>query len=64
MTLIYYDVNMPKQSLHELFKKIREVIGDEALFLPKGFDVYLNASREQLIFAKNAIESALALIEK
>ena len=64
MTLIYYDVNMPKQNLHELSKKLRETIGDEVLFLPKGFDVYLNASREQLISAKNAIESALALIEK
>lgn len=64
MTLIYYDVNMPQQNLHELSKKLRETIGDEVLFLPKGFDVYLNASREQLISAKNAIESALALIEK
>lgn len=64
MTLIYYDVNMPKQNLHELSKKLRETIGDEVLFLPKGFDVYLNASRAQLISAKNAIESALALIEK
>ena len=64
MTLIYYDVNMPQQNLHELSKKLREAIGDEVLFLPKGFDVYLNASREQLISAKNTIESALALIEK
>lgn len=61
MTLIYYDPQMPKKDLHDLTQRIREIIGTEVLFLPKSFDVYLNASEEQLLSAKNTIEGALAL---
>lgn len=63
MTLIYYDIQMPKADLQVLTEKIREAIGDNMLFLPKSFDVYLNASKEQLISAKNTIEGALKLKE-
>lgn len=61
MTLVYYDPQMPKKSFHDLTQRIREVIGTEVLFLPKSLDVYLNASEEQLLSAKNTIEGALAL---
>jgi hypothetical protein len=54
---------MPKADLQIIFKKIQEVCGDDILFLPKTFDVYLNTPKEQLISAKNAIESALKLKE-
>lgn len=54
---------MPRADLQILTEKIRDAIGDNVLFLPKGFDVYLNASKEQLISAKNTIEGALKLKE-
>ena len=63
MTLIYYDTQMPRADLQILTDKIREAIGDNVLFLPKGFDACLNASKEQLISAKNTIEGALKLKE-
>ena len=63
MTLIYYDTQMPRADLQILTEKIREAIGDNVLFLPKGFDAYLNASKEQLISARNTIEGALKLKE-
>ena len=61
MTLIYYDMQTPRDELHWLTQKIRESVDDEILFLPKSFDVYLNVPKEQLLSAKNTIESALAL---
>lgn len=61
MTLIYYDMQMPRDELQGLAQKIRESIDDEILFLPKSFDVYLDVSEEQLLSVKNTIESALAL---
>lgn len=61
VTLIYYDMQMPRDEFHWLTQKIRESVDDEILFLPKSFDVYLNVSEEQLLSAKNTIESALAL---
>lgn len=63
MTLIYYDTQTPRVDLQVITEKIREVIGDNVLFLPKSFDAYLNASKEQLISAKNTIEGALKLKE-
>lgn len=63
MTLIYYDEQLPKHDLYKLCERIREILGDEVLFLPKSFSAYLNAPTEQLIAAKNAIETALKLRE-
>ncbi len=63
VTLFYYDNQMPKDSLQVLSKKLRESFGGEILFLPKGFDVYLNASKEQLLNAKALIDKALRLKE-
>lgn len=61
MTLIYYDINVPKDNLYILSQKIRETVDDAVLFVPKSFDVYLNASKEQLLSIKNTIDAALAL---
>lgn len=65
MTLLYYDKNTPVESLMDLAKKFREVLGEnsEILFLPKSIDVCLNASKEQLWAAKNMIETAIKLQE-
>lgn len=63
MTLIYYDINVPKDNLYILSQKIRETVDDAVLFVPKSFDVYLNASKEQLLSIKNTIDAALALKE-
>lgn len=63
MTLIYYDINVPKDNLYSLSQKIRETIDDEVLFVPKSFDIYLNASKEQLLSIKNTIDAALKLQE-
>ena len=63
MTLIYYDEQLPKHDLYKLCERIRESLGSEVLFLPKSFNAYLNASTEQLIAAKNAINAALKLRE-
>ena len=63
MTLIYYDEQLPKLDLYKLCERIRESLGSEVLFLPKSFNAYLNASTEQQITAKNAIEAALKLRE-
>jgi hypothetical protein len=54
---------MPQADLQVITEKLREAIGDNVLFLPKSFDVYLNASVEQLLSAKNTIEGALKLKE-
>jgi hypothetical protein len=61
MTLIYYDTQTPKASLYDHMLKIREVVGNDILFLPKDFNVLLQASEEQLLTAKNTIEAALKL---
>jgi hypothetical protein len=61
MTLIYYDAQTPKESLYDHMLKIREVVGNDILFLPKDFNVLLQASEEQLLTAKNTIEAALKL---
>lgn len=63
MTLIYYDINVPKDNLYILSQKIRETVDDAVLFVPKSFDVCLNASKEQLLSIKNTIDAALALKE-
>lgn len=63
MTIIYYDLDMPRDTMQVVANKIRESIGDEVLFLPKNFDVMLRTSPEQLLAAKNMIEAALALQE-
>lgn len=63
MTLIYYDINVPKDNLYILSQKIRETVDDAVLFVPKSFDIYLNASKEQLLSIKNTIDAALALKE-
>lgn len=63
MILIYYDINVPKDNLYILSQKIRETVDDAVLFVPKSFDVYLNASKEQLLSIKNTIDAALALKE-
>lgn len=63
MTLIYYDNQMPKDKLQQLANGLRKSFADDVLFLPKGFDAYLNASKEQLVMAKNLIEEALTLKE-
>ena len=62
MTIIYYD-KRPVDELHKLTKVLKEKINDEVLFIPKDFDVILNASEDQLMSAKNTIEAALKLKE-
>lgn len=63
MTIIYYDLDMPKETMHAVAEKIRERLSDEVLFIPKNFDVLLNTPKEQLLSAKRSIEAALALQE-
>jgi hypothetical protein len=62
MTIIYYD-KRPVDELCKLTKVLKEKINDEVLFIPKDFDVILNASEDQLISIKNTIEAALKLKE-
>ena len=64
MTLIYYDTkSMPAKDLQSITTIIRDALGDNVLFLPKEFDVFLDASKEQLLEAKKTIEDALTLKE-
>jgi hypothetical protein len=62
MTIIYYD-KRPVDELCKLMKVLKEKINDEVLFIPKDFDVILNASEDQLMSIKNTIEAALKLKE-
>ena len=59
MTLIYYDNQTPKDKLQYLAEGLRRSFDDDVLFLPKSFEAYLNATKEQLLEAKNTIEEAL-----
>ena len=63
MTIIYYDLDMPRETMQAVANRVRESLNDEVLFLPKNFDVLMRTPREQLLSAKNAIEAALALQE-
>lgn len=59
MTILYYDTNTCKpEQLYKLVQVVKDKIGD-VLFLPKDFDVLLNASEEQLISIRNTIDAAL-----
>ena len=60
MTLIYYDINTPKQALYKISEILKNSFDDDVLFLPKEFDVIEKASREQLLIVKQRIDEALA----
>lgn len=61
MTIIYYDTNTCRpEQLEKLTRVVKDKIG-AALFLPKDFDVLLNASEEQLISIRNTIDAAIQL---
>lgn len=63
MTLIYYDSSYPKEHIPKLKQIFVEKFGSDVLIIPKEFTVLQNASKAQLITAKNTIECALALQE-
>ena len=63
MTLLYIDDSLPHDKLFNLVSKVCTMVNDEVLVLPKSFNLMLNASTEQLIAAKNAIDAALKLRE-
>lgn len=63
MTLLYIDDSLPHDKLFNLVSKVRTMVIDEVLVLPKSFNLMLNTSTDQLIAAKNAIDVALKLRE-
>ena len=59
MTLIYYNNTFPKHQLANLHRVLSEKLGSDILFVPKDLTILQNASKEQLMVVKEAVESAL-----
>lgn len=59
MTLIYYDNTFPKHQLANLRPMLSEKLGSDILFVPKDLTILQNATKEQLMVVKEAIELAL-----
>lgn len=64
MTLVYYDTDKYKaEQIHRVAQTLEEKLNDKILFLPKDFSVIINATVEQLEYAKQMLEAAIKLKE-
>ena len=59
MTIFYYSTDTPRTAIRELAKIVEEKFGNDVLFLPKSFDVLLDAPIEQLEEVKKVIDKAI-----
>ena len=60
MTILYYD-DMKPDELRKIVERIKPVVGNDILVLPKNFDILLDCSLDQLVSVKGVVDTAIAL---
>ena len=60
MTILYYDDTKPDE-LRKIVERIKPVVGNDILVLPKNFDILLDCSLDQLVSVKGVVDTAIAL---
>ena len=61
MTIIYYEETKSKEEMYEIVRKVKEVMNDEVICLPKNFDILLDCSLDQLISVKGVLDTAISM---
>lgn len=61
MTIIYYEETKSKEEMYEIVRKVKEVMNDEVICLPKNFDILLDCSLDQLISVKGILDTAISM---